>query len=59
MRIHVIDSDKHDAQILTSQLSNGMGDCLDSLIEYNTWHEFIENEIIKDQYTVVFFLYQS
>lgn len=55
MRIHVIDSDKHDAQILTSQLSNGMGDCLDSLFEYQTWHEFIENEVIKDQYTVVFF----
>ena len=55
MRIHVIDSDKHDAQILTSQLSNGMGDCLDSLSIYQTWHEFIDNEIVKDQYTVVFF----
>jgi len=55
MRIHVIDSDKHDVQILKSQLSCGMGDCLDTLSEYQTWHKFIENEIVKDQYTVVFF----
>lgn len=55
MRIHVIDSDKHDAKILKSQLSEGMGDCLDSLSVYATWQAFIENEIIKDQFTVVFF----
>ena len=55
MRIHVIDSDKHDAKILKSQLSEGMGDCLDSLSVYATWQAFIENEIVKDQFTVVFF----
>ncbi len=54
MRIHVIDKNQNDAEILTSRISLGLGDCFDSLDCYNTWHEFSANGLVVDQDTVVF-----
>ena len=54
MRIHVIDKNQNDAEILKSYISIGLHDCFDSLDCYNTWHEFSANEKNVNQDTVVF-----
>jgi hypothetical protein len=55
MRIHVVDKNENDADILMSHISLGLGDCFDSLDCYKTWHEFSECNTITDQNTIVFF----